>query len=386
MSFDFQIGHNCPHLSIEEEVLLGDDRMSLKTLQPVATRQMRITVNDTYTVPQEGLNQSAQLIGRLSGPFRVPPTENTVTISNRSQVLANLAISSGPRVPTTKVVSQINTAMRREGVDILAVNRRGYLELQDFLDPGVRSQVRVSGPGREFLGFHLGHRARGKQIYPPWDFEEQDSPLITPGGDSVRTVATRYPKFTKPIRNNPIFKVTYTTYRQYCRRCLGLGVENDYRIASNGSPITIANEDLLNQDVLKILSTIKGSNPFNPAYGTLLLTRIGSKASGAGVGSINEDVTSALTIFQRLQQNAGQYQEITPRQTLAWVSSIDVFPSQIDPSIFEVKIIASNSSNTPIVVSTVYAAPGSAALAGSNGLSLGLGALGLPENTQNLPF
>ena len=52
---------------------------------------------------------------------------------------------------------------------------------------------------------------------------------------------------------------------------------------------------------------------------------------------------------------------------------------------FEVVVVAANASNVPVVISTVFAAPGTAALAGTNGLSLGLEGFGLDPRTRAIP-
>lgn len=386
MSFDFQLAHACPHLTVEEEVLLGTDRRSLQTRQPVASSSfVRITVNDQLTVPRDGLLSRAQLSGSMSGPFRIVQNENTITIQNRTQSVQNVVLPVGPRITTDQVVSVINAAFLNGQVSIVPQNVNGYLRLTDLSDQGTKSQVRVSGPAIAQVGFVHQVRARGKTVYPSWNFAEAPTISMTPGLSSVRNVSARYPRFTQPVKGNPVFKVSYTTYQQYCRRCQAFGIENDYLIAADGAPFTVINEDLLNQDVLKILSTIKGSNPFHPEYGTTLLTRIGAKALGSSAASINEDVVTALTVFQRLQEAAGQLQEITARQRLANVIAINTFPSEFDPTVFEVQVIAANASNVPVVISTVYAAPGTAALAGTNGLSLGLSGFGLDPRTGTIP-
>lgn len=386
MSFDFQLAHACPHLTVEEEVVLGADRRELRTRQPVASSTfVRITVNDQLTVPREGLLSRAQLSGSVSGPFRIVKNENKISIQNRTQSVVDVDLPVGPRVTTDQVVRVLDTALRNGQVSIVPQNLNGYLRLTDLSDQGTRSQVRVSGPATAQVGFVHQIRARGRVVYPSWDFADFSTVSMTPGLSSVRDVTARFPKFTQPVKGNPVFKVSYTTYQQYCRRCQGFGIENDYLIGADGSPLTIVNEDLLNQDVLKVLSTIKGSNPFNSEYGTTLLTRIGTKALGTGIASINEDVVNSLTVFQRLQEAAGQYQEITARQRLANVIAINTFPSEFDPTVFEVQVIAANASNVPVVISTVFAAPGTAALAGSNGLSLGLSGFGLDPRTGTIP-
>ena len=386
MSFDFQLGHACPHLTVEEEVILGADRRELVTRQPVASsNHIRITVNDQLTVPQGGLLSRAQLSGSVSGPFRIVQNENTITIENRTQGVQEVELPVGNRVTTDRVVEVLTAALRTGQVSIVPQNINGYLRLTDLSDTGRKSQVRVSGDAVVQVGFVDQIRERGRIVYPSWVFAERPTITVNPGLAGVRQVPARYPKFTQPVKSNPVFKVSYTTYQQYCRRCQGFGIENDYLIAADGSPFQIVNEDLLNQDVLKVLSTIKGSNAFHPEYGTLLLTRIGTKAVGSGVAAINEDVITSLTVFQRLQEAAGRYQEVTARQRLANIIAINTFPSEFDPTVFEVQVIAANASNVPVVVSTVFAAPGTAALAGTNGLSLGLSGFGLDPRTGTIP-
>jgi phage baseplate assembly protein W len=384
MSFDFQLAHACPHLAIEEEVPLGTDRQELRTLQPVASSsRVRITANDDVSIPQQGLLTSALLSGSVSGPFKVIKNENDITLSNRNQGVT-LALPVGSRITADRIVELLNAAFRNQSVNMQAANINGYIRIRDALDMGPRSQVRVSGSATNSLGFVNQNRARGREVYPAWEFAERDV-IQTTRNLSFRTVSTRYPKFTKPIKGNPVLKVTYTTFQQHCRRCQGTGIENDYRIDATGAALTIVNEDLLNQAVLKILSTIKGSNPFNTEYGTTLLERIGTKAVGSGGAVITEDVSSALRIFQRLQTAQARYQEVTPRERLANVLSVRTFPAPFDPTTFEVEIVASNASNRPVVITTVFAAPGTAALAGSNGLSLGLEGFGLDPTTGTIP-
>jgi phage baseplate assembly protein W len=385
MSFDFQLAHACPHLTIEEEVPLAPDRQELRTLQPVASSsRIRITANDQVSIPQQGLLSGAMLSGSVSGPFKIVKNENSVSFSNRTQRL-DVDLPVGSRIATSRVVDLLNAAFKNQGLDMQAADVNGFLRVRDNLDEGPRSRIRVEGAATRSLGFVHQVRARGREVYPPWVFAERDVLETTRNFTSVRQISSRFPRFTKPVKGNPVFKVTYTTYQQHCRRCQGYGIENDYRIASSGSPLTVVNEDLLNQGVLKILSTIKGSNPFNVEYGTTLLERIGTKAIGAAAGAITEDVTVALNVFQRLQTAQGRYQEVTSRERLASLISVRTFPSDIDPTIFEVEIVASNASNRPVVITTVYAAPGTAALAGSNGLSLGLEGFGLDPRTGTLP-
>lgn len=166
MSFDFQLGHSCPHLTIEEEVLLGSDRMELRTRQPVASSsRIRITANDEVTIPQAGLYTRAQVTGSLSGPFRIVKNEQTLTLSNRTQTISNVVLPVGSRVETDRVVEVLDAAVRNGGATIHVENVNGFLRVTDFSDEGLRSQVRVGGPAMRSVGFINQVRSRGRQVY-----------------------------------------------------------------------------------------------------------------------------------------------------------------------------------------------------------------------------
>lgn len=385
MTFDFQLGHQCPHLTIEEQVILGSDRRSLLTRQPVASAsQIQVTANDNTLIQKEGTYTSALLSSGVSGPYRVSPKLNELTVSNRLHTVT-VQLLENQSLTTDSIVNLLNKAFNNAQAKMIAGNANGVLRIRDQLEQGRVSRLRVSGTALTALGFQNQFQARGREVYPPWDFAERDVIDVAPGLGSVRPISTRYPKFTKPVKSNPIFKVTYTTYQKHCRRCLTYDIENDYRILASGEPATVINEDLLNQDVLKILTTIRGSNPFHPRYGSTILNRIGTKAVVGTVSSINEDVAVTLDIFKRLQTEKARYQQVTPREKLAALTSLQTRPSEFDPTIFEVDIVATNASNIPVSITTVFAAPGTAALAGTNGLSLGLSGFGLDPLTRTLP-
>ena len=51
MSLDFQLAHRCPHLVVEEPVVLDTDRRTFRPRAPVAgAGSVRVLVNDTYEV------------------------------------------------------------------------------------------------------------------------------------------------------------------------------------------------------------------------------------------------------------------------------------------------------------------------------------------------
>ena len=379
MSFDFQLGWACRHLTIEEVTPLGSDRQSLETRQPISSaNQVRVTANNNVNIPREGRFSAATLTSSFSGPYNINDCVNTITIENRTQGAQDVVLPVGARVPASRLVSVLTTAFTAAGARIQAQERNGVLILQDQSELGPSSRIVVSGDAAKALGFSFQKRARGRQVYPAWEMAERATVTNLVNIADLKVVTVRFPKFVEPVKGNPVFKVSYVTYIQRCRRCRATGIENDINLAVSGEPITVRNEDLLNQGVLKMVITKKGSNPFHTELGSTILDRIGAKAVGAVQMSINEDVTRAVMLYQRLQTAQGKVQEITLKERLYTVLSVSTNPAVDDPTVFQTSIVAQNASGQPVFISTVFAAPGAAALVGTNGLSLGLAPLGIP--------
>jgi phage baseplate assembly protein W len=172
-----------------------------------------------------------------------------------------------------------------------------------------------------------------------------------------QVLTNRFPRFNEPVKQNPVFKVTYTVPQRRCLRCGGARVENDYRFDNQGLVLVVENENLLHQAALKILLTGKGTNPFHKWYGTTLKSRIGSKAIGAVAGLINEDVRRALEAMQRLQVAQARFQSVSYKERLATIQSVQTYPLDTDPTTFMIEVIAVNASRQPVNVSTVFTVP-----------------------------
>ena len=134
-------------------------------------------------------------------------------------------------------------------------------------------------------------------------------------------------------------------------------------------------ENLLYQACLKAILTVKGSNPYHPGYGSSIMSRIGQKNNLLAASQIKEDIVKALSSIQNLQNGQMKYQQVTDKERLYRVSSVNVSNTQ-DPTVFLVDVVVVNGSNKPVSISITYTAPGAVALAGSNGGSLGTEAVG----------
>lgn len=372
MSVEFQLAWPCPHLTVEEVVLLEDvDRMALDTRQPVASMgQVRILANDEFFIPQGGLFSVAQLFSSVSGPFDIEEGLDVLTIETSAGTgTVSFGVTGTRRLTTDRVVSAILAANLEH---VTADNEGGFLLLADPSRVGDAAFVRVRGNAASALGFGEPCKsdrpwgARGRMIYPGWDL------YLRPD-----EITNRFPRFRQPIRTNPIFKVTYSVPVARCLRCRATFVENDFRFDQNGHMLLVANEDLLYQAALKILLTDRGSNVYHSWYGTTLRERIGSKALSGVASVLSEDVRRALSNMQAVQIEQSKYQTVTFKEKLYAILAVETRQHQQDPTTFLINVTVQNASGEPIVLNIVFTVPEVVALMGSNGLMLGTQAAGL---------
>ena len=112
-------------------------------------------------------------------------------------------------------------------------------------------------------------------------------------------------------------------------------------LITSGDLTKVIDTEKLAQDVLKVLVTQVGSNPFFPWYGSLI--------SGELIGDVidfqfiesnaEQQVESALNTIKQLQnaqQNSSQ--RVTAAEMLAAVRNINISRDTIDPTIFSVDV------------------------------------------------
>ena len=390
MSIDLQLAHSCPHLVIEEPVAIGVDRRSLVTLAPVAsTTVLRVIANNTYYVPSSGLYSQAVLKGDRSGPFRIEgcatpaagtlADANVITITSSTET-RTFRLPLGTRVTTDSLVR-----LFREGfTDIVAQNSGGFLEFADVANIGPLSFLRITGRGAEALGFKKQWAIKGQEVFPPWGLNSREDSLPWVNRQGNFNTTGRYVQFSRPVRSNPTFKVTYASPGDRCPRCRATFVENDWRFDVPGNLVEITDENLLYQAALKMLLTRKGTNPYHPTYGATLMDRIGAKAVGATAMLIQEDVRAALSRMQTIQTQQAKFQQVSLKERLYAVLAVEVLQHKNDPTTFLVDVVVTNGTGVPVSLSIVFAVPGAVALAGTNNLTLGLETTGLNAEQARL--
>ena len=377
MSRDVQLAWQCPHLTLEESVLLGSDRRTLQTRQPVGgAGTVRIVTNDELVIPQGGLYVSAQLFSAESGPYDLTENEDTLTVETpRGFSTHGFGTNNVQRLSAADIVKVL---LRQDFSVALPESINGHMVFTDTSTVGTDSFVKVTGTAAKSLGFGtpsktgncagtgMAWRASGAQLYPGWTLHLRPD-----------DITNRFPMFNARVRTNPTFSVSYTVPPQRCLRCGGTYIENDYRFDPAGQTLMLENEDLLYQAAFKILLTDRGTNSYFPWYGSQIKSRIGSKALGGVASMLNEDVRRALSRYQKLQESQARYQSVTFKERLYAVLDVVVRPHEQDPTTFLIDVVVQNASAQPINLSIVFTVPGVVATMGSNGLMLGQQAAGL---------
>lgn len=364
MSFDIQLAHPCPHRSVEEKVSFEQDRRVVTTSQPVASGStLSVYANDTL-IPRGGLYSPASLKSRIAGPFHIPKYENKLIISSTEDYIEiDLPISTiNSRLTVEKLVFEI----RKKAKSVLAEVENGYLVLTDLSTIGQNSVVQVLGTAKDKLGYDRQNTARGREVYPGWDLYKP--PNLINSFDGITLY--RGIVFRSPIRSNPFLRISYNTYRERCKRCQSSNIENDYRFSSSGNILVIENENLLYQSAVKVLLTDKGSNPFFKGYGTNLRSRIGSKVVGFVSESISREVRSSLAKFQKYQADQAKYQEVSLRERLYSVTSVEVFQVEGDPTTFIIDVVVQTAGGSPIQLDVVFTTPGTVGRLVKDGIPL----------------
>ena len=109
----------------------------------------------------------------------------------------------------------------------------------------------------------------------------------------------------------------------------------------NGDLVIGANQDLdivtdhakLAQDVIKFVTTEKGSAKFQPAIGSLISQRLIGQPLTAqnSVTVLQSSVQEAVAQLQKLQRAQALTQALSPAETIVQINSIEVTRDSVEP-------------------------------------------------------
>jgi hypothetical protein len=115
-------------------------------------------------------------------------------------------------------------------------------------------------------------------------------------------------------------------------------LDGDISFDPQGNLEIVANTDKLAQDVVKMLNTSKGSNPFDPSYGTTLTEQsIGTIPDGHIIATkVEQEINSNLEKLMAEQATLRSRQVMTRSEMLAQVASVNVARDDFDPRQYNV--------------------------------------------------
>jgi phage baseplate assembly protein W len=338
MSYDRQLDQVCPHLVVEEYLLMRGDLQVAVPLRPISSiNSVVIRVNGVAEVPSTGVYIPAQSVGSLRAPFTIiPGVNNTIKLKVDTGPWQVVTIPGGVRISANQVALQLST--RVSGVQFTATgNQVGFQT--NLQGPAATVYIDSASPLATALGIKTNRQYRGKMVFPGWSLVNNNLTL-TPSRQIV---------FDTPLRADLNYlEVSYTTIRNECRRCGGLGVENDWRYGVTGDVTTVQDEILLLQEIQKIIYTVLGTNPFHTWYGTQIIESIGSKITIGGVlqNRITSDIHTAFNRWQSIkkQQEDTVGQFVSDEEYPFQLQSVTLEQSQQDPTVIFVTVVIVNRS------------------------------------------
>lgn len=347
MSFDRKLDQVCPHFVVEEALYFNTDRQKIKPLRPIASGQsVVVRINGVANVPSYGLHIPALATASEQGPFSIRPGVNDTLVVNVCGVDQTVQIRGGDKLSANQVADQLNLIIRNAAFSVSAGQR---LRLRTGREgPASTLMVKASGSTlASTLGFSTNRQWRGQTVFPGWGLVRDPNTL--------NDRPTRYIVFDRPFSGKSDYaEISYTTVRQECRRCGGLGIENDWRYDSTGEVIKVRDEALLIQETLKAIYTVQGSNSFHVWYGSNILRTIGRKLSASGlvqnliVSDIGETFRRWQAIKRKQEEDVGQY--VSDEEYPFRLLSVILDQSQQDPTIVFVTCTVQSRSRQPIQI------------------------------------
>lgn len=363
MSFDRQLDQLCPHRVVEETLFLNDDLQTVRPLRPIsAAATVEVRLDSTVVVPSIGVQQPAKVVGGKTGPFNITAgSTDQLVLSIDGGPVQTITVPPGRRLSAAQVARSLNPLVQ-DGV-VNSSNDRIVIQ-SGRVGKAAQLHIRNGSTLASVLGLVQDRVFKGVKSVPGWSLVRDPNTL---SDRPIRLIV-----FDQPLRGGlfDFVELNYYTVREECRRCGGLGVENDWRYGSKGNTAEVRDEALLLQEILKITYTLRGSNPFHLWYGTTLVETIGRKLSAGGLIQ-NLILTEINTAFSRWQSIKRQQEEdvgqfVSDREFPFQLLNVSVEQSTQDPTVIFVNATIQNRSGEPIQIERGIRLPEPADILGSS--------------------
>lgn len=346
MSYDRKLDWICPHHVVEEALFVTNDRLTARPGKPISSADsVRVRVNGEVDVGPMGYQVPAEVSGSKQGPFTITPSvSDTLVFKINEEPPGTIILPAGRELSAGQVAGLLTSripgvSFEAQGQRIAAKTRRkGPSAVLMFLPGSTLASV---------VGFAVNRQWRGRTTVPGWSLIHDPNTLTDR--------PTRIVLFDEALKSASNYvELSYATVRQECRRCGGLGIENDWRYNRNGEVVQVRDEALLIQEIQKMIYTAQGSNRFHSWIGTNILEVVGKKLSASGI--IQQFVTADIREAFRRWQNVKKQQELEYGQVVSDseypfnLLQVTMTQSQKDPTIVFTNVVVQNRSSKPIQI------------------------------------
>lgn len=335
MSRDLRLRNKCPHRVELEWLALDADLQTLRPMRYPSGSDVRLWWNGREVL-RSGLYTQIAVRATLPGPFAISPGQDEVCFRVAEGPLERVRVPNGPAVPAAAVVQAIGRATAAVRAEVSDAGAIVLYPLGGSGDGGPLEFHLEGGSAHAPLGLPMRRAYVAQVLVPTWQVVH----------DGTRDALARVVRFSEAFATgSDTFEMSYTTKREHCRRCNGLGIENDFRIDNGGEPLFVEDARLLLQEAEKIVFTVKGSHAFHAWYGTSLLQLVGRKILRGGQvleSQLVAEISAALNRYQQIKARQARLQPVSDKEMLRRVASIEVRQDPSDPTVFDVSVVLEN--------------------------------------------
>jgi len=133
--------------------------------------------------------------------------------------------------------------------------------------------------------------------------------------------------------------------------------QGDFLLDSAGRPVRVIESQKLTQDVLKIILTEKGSNPYHPRYGSYVHAHaVGQSFSNSFIikNKVYDSVDQAVQYLQQLQDQQRLTQRVDPAELILAIEDSHVWVDEADPRQYNVNVVVLSEYLTNIETSFAF--------------------------------
>jgi hypothetical protein len=136
-----------------------------------------------------------------------------------------------------------------------------------------------------------------------------------------------YKIYVKSLTSNDSYiYLRYTTALNYCPKCAGDGLINDFQVNNRNRYVMVYDFSKLIQDFFKRLLTKRGSNKYNIFDGTQIATMIGSAKNNIGLleTTFRTEVINLVNYLRKKQESQNKSQGISYSEQIQQINRLSV--------------------------------------------------------------